>query len=331
MFSVVGQNRRPLSNPNRLSLVSRGQTGIRGNTKSVLIEPPNDIGTRGSRPTSTTTSRPPHIVPSSRAFGAARGVVQHIATSQVTSVSLFGESSEATSPRSLDTAPSFIHNSIGECSSSYGEHGMKFEHRRETRLDDAESERWQEFPYGSTPDYDEDLIHVGLWSLSSSCSDASTSPWTRHTEPAEQSERTGGSSLARGSQGPVPLIRMPDAPNTYSNLHSSTSHKSDSETHEYITCSQCALVFRGKYSKGNLARHQRLKHQGTTKTYPCNACDRVFYRQDARLKHMRKHHKNSMSAPLDPGSSSAASSKHDHGTRIPSVPESESAGSIATG
>jgi hypothetical protein len=53
----------------------------------------------------------------------------------------------------------------------------------------------------------------------------------------------------------------------------------------------CTAYFRGLYSKGNLARHKRHNHIGP-KVYVCadDLCKRVFRRQDARLKHYRKHH-----------------------------------------
>jgi hypothetical protein len=56
----------------------------------------------------------------------------------------------------------------------------------------------------------------------------------------------------------------------------------------------CCKVFSGTYRKGNLARHKRLKHmkQSGPTVYPCQdeSCNKVFSRQDARLKHYRKWH-----------------------------------------
>jgi hypothetical protein len=55
----------------------------------------------------------------------------------------------------------------------------------------------------------------------------------------------------------------------------------------------CDAVFHGVYSKGNLGRHRRLKHEeGGPKKYACEdpLCPRVFDRKDARLKHRRRHH-----------------------------------------
>jgi uncharacterized Zn-finger protein len=58
----------------------------------------------------------------------------------------------------------------------------------------------------------------------------------------------------------------------------------------------CPTEFKGKYQRGNLQRHMRLKHgkiQGREeKEYPCEAsnCSKIYMRQDARLKHYRKKH-----------------------------------------
>jgi uncharacterized Zn-finger protein len=58
------------------------------------------------------------------------------------------------------------------------------------------------------------------------------------------------------------------------------------------------MVFTGKYRRGNLQRHMRLKHpkgqsaDKNEKEYSCEArgCSNVFKRQDARLKHIRTKH-----------------------------------------
>lgn len=60
-----------------------------------------------------------------------------------------------------------------------------------------------------------------------------------------------------------------------------------------ISCNTdgCIAFFSGIYRKGNLARHKRLKHKGPV-VYECEdlLCDRVFKRQDARVKHYRRWH-----------------------------------------
>jgi hypothetical protein len=53
----------------------------------------------------------------------------------------------------------------------------------------------------------------------------------------------------------------------------------------------CGIFFSGNYRKGNLARHKRLTHK-RLQPYVCESagCGKSFRRQDARLKHYRRHH-----------------------------------------
>jgi uncharacterized Zn-finger protein len=63
----------------------------------------------------------------------------------------------------------------------------------------------------------------------------------------------------------------------------------------------CSAVFTGQYRNGNLNRHRRLKHRGEdTAVYRCIAehCSRIFLRQDARLKHYRRHHPSLAPRPI---------------------------------
>lgn len=71
----------------------------------------------------------------------------------------------------------------------------------------------------------------------------------------------------------------------------SISSLASSHASDVLYCSCCDRTYTGKYRRGNLSRHMRWQH-GTNGTheYPCGACDRVFQRQDARLKHQRKRH-----------------------------------------
>ncbi|KAH7064289.1 hypothetical protein BKA63DRAFT_170303 [Paraphoma chrysanthemicola] len=62
---------------------------------------------------------------------------------------------------------------------------------------------------------------------------------------------------------------------------------------ELLVCLMCNTTFGGKYRKGNLARHERLKHRSAiNKVYNCQekSCYKTFKRQDALLKHFRRHH-----------------------------------------
>jgi uncharacterized C2H2 Zn-finger protein len=59
-----------------------------------------------------------------------------------------------------------------------------------------------------------------------------------------------------------------------------------------IACMECGRKFSGLYRSGNLNRHRKHKHLGTTGTYNCTVpgCTAVFQRSDARLKHVRIKH-----------------------------------------
>jgi uncharacterized Zn-finger protein len=68
---------------------------------------------------------------------------------------------------------------------------------------------------------------------------------------------------------------------------------SSRQTSDILPCADCPATFTGQYRKGNLARHQRLKHRAPSQTlYHCEdvRCPRSFNRQDARLKHYRRNH-----------------------------------------
>ena len=70
---------------------------------------------------------------------------------------------------------------------------------------------------------------------------------------------------------------------------------------DVLQCSHCGIDFSGDYRKGNLARHRRLKHSGeNSMKYLCedDGCAREFKRQDARLKHYRRHHAHLVTGPM---------------------------------
>lgn len=83
------------------------------------------------------------------------------------------------------------------------------------------------------------------------------------------------------------------SPNT-SNSRSSTPGSPNSfSTADVVRCDVCPIEYRGKHRRSTLSRHKRLKHSGNADTkYECEqyGCNRVFKRQDARLKHYRSHH-----------------------------------------
>ena len=80
-------------------------------------------------------------------------------------------------------------------------------------------------------------------------------------------------------------------------------------TQETLYCLEqgCSQSFTGLYRRGNLARHRRLKH-GKGKPYVCEdlTCAKEFQRQDARLKHYRKWHRElAASSPFVPRSTAS--------------------------
>ncbi|KAH3996908.1 hypothetical protein HBI56_131800 [Parastagonospora nodorum] len=54
----------------------------------------------------------------------------------------------------------------------------------------------------------------------------------------------------------------------------------------------CLMTFTGKYRRGNLMRHVRLKHatRDGSREYRCSTCEKIFLRPDALLKHSRNRH-----------------------------------------
>lgn len=91
-----------------------------------------------------------------------------------------------------------------------------------------------------------------------------------------------------------PVPRSPDhdasSPSTVSSPMSITPSSEPAE----LQCSApgCGETFHGKYRRGSLNRHMRLKHRGSPGNYPCaeRSCIKTFKRSDARLKHYRRHH-----------------------------------------
>jgi hypothetical protein len=68
-----------------------------------------------------------------------------------------------------------------------------------------------------------------------------------------------------------------------------------SESLQSVQCDQCNVAFTGRYQRGNLMRHKRLRHTYKQMYYPCpdSACKKVFRRSDACAKHFRKSHVDS--------------------------------------
>jgi uncharacterized Zn-finger protein len=116
------------------------------------------------------------------------------------------------------------------------------------------------------------MPYTSLWMLIANRSP--THSVARLEVPHQQQVDSGGSSPAS-----VPSLPIPDI----------------------VRCNhhRCQAEYKGRYRKGNLARHMRLKHGISVMVYYCKAsgCTRDFRRQDARLKHHRKRHPELGSGP----------------------------------
>ncbi|KAF1837574.1 hypothetical protein BDW02DRAFT_577021 [Decorospora gaudefroyi] len=71
---------------------------------------------------------------------------------------------------------------------------------------------------------------------------------------------------------------------------SGNASPASSTTSGTIHCPHCSAKFSGAHRRGNRGRHNRDKHGAEVRTYPCDHCEKVFKRTDARLKHHRRDH-----------------------------------------
>jgi hypothetical protein len=116
--------------------------------------------------------------------------------------------------------------------------------------------------------------------------------------------------LLKGEQNPVPssVGNLKNGPHPHIVSHGGASFTNSNESSAsteaggvlYCPEPSCKATFSGVYRKGNLARHRRNQHEHSFKTYPCHDphCNKTFKRQDARLKHERKHHPDLVAASL---------------------------------
>ncbi|ORY13510.1 hypothetical protein BCR34DRAFT_264858 [Clohesyomyces aquaticus] len=59
-----------------------------------------------------------------------------------------------------------------------------------------------------------------------------------------------------------------------------------------IQCNECFQRFTGVYRRGNLARHQRMKHNMVDMSVACDVCGKAFKRRDAAKKHEWDKHRH---------------------------------------
>jgi ssDNA-binding Zn-finger/Zn-ribbon topoisomerase 1 len=69
---------------------------------------------------------------------------------------------------------------------------------------------------------------------------------------------------------------------------------SASESLQALRCDQCDLEFHGRYQRGNLTRHKRLRHMHKQMHYTCPdpVCGKTYKRSDALRKHCWKSHRS---------------------------------------
>ncbi|KAI8941306.1 hypothetical protein NX059_002533 [Plenodomus lindquistii] len=106
----------------------------------------------------------------------------------------------------------------------------------------------------------------------------------REGTPASSAEH--GHSLMSGEE--LQFLSPSDA---RSSSHTSPcSSPGSSPASETLRCNPCNTEFTGKHKQGNFCRHIRNKHG--CRLYACaeDGCNKVFQRQDARLKHYRGRH-----------------------------------------
>jgi hypothetical protein len=131
------------------------------------------------------------------------------------------------------------------------------------------------------------------------------SDFTQRGPPISADDLANDTPTAPRCTSPLcaPLLSPPVVASTLAvarNLHAAPAP--DGNT---ICCGQCHAKFTGVYRRGNLARHVRLKHsKAKGGSYICTiaGCNKTFARQDARLKHARKHHPGLYSEPVQRGS-----------------------------
>ncbi|KAF1946154.1 hypothetical protein EJ02DRAFT_262904 [Clathrospora elynae] len=117
-------------------------------------------------------------------------------------------------------------------------------------------------------------------------------------EPAIPQMEQPNSNIQPSSEHLAPLMQknISSAPSSTTEASSADGSSTgvpspDAADVLYCVVIGCLASFSGMYRKGNLARHQRHNHN-RTRICICESesCDKVFKRQDARLKHYRKYH-----------------------------------------
>ncbi|KAH7085725.1 hypothetical protein BKA63DRAFT_25279 [Paraphoma chrysanthemicola] len=128
---------------------------------------------------------------------------------------------------------------------------------------------------------------------------SSSNVFEYHSRSETETREHESNSLATHNDAASGLLRVPKSPYGPSRSPSPTpSHMSVTSARypDVLLCEEggCQAMYSGKYRRGTLLRHMRLKHGLEEREYPCEQlrCEKSFKRQDARLKHYRKHHRH---------------------------------------
>jgi hypothetical protein len=264
-----------------------------------------------------------------RNTGGVEGSFQRTAASPAslaTRLGTYSESPEATSSFILDTARSPAQNYVLGDEPSYRKQGSLHQQSKQPQMDDAEPLTWAEPSSSSVTDHDKDLSeYTKLWDFTPVWSEISQPSYSRSTDPIEN-WYSGSAQSCRSYPGPT--ITFLEARNLKSCSDTSSLPSPESPlTSESLDCPECSARFTGKYGKGNLGRHWRHMHQKSARNYPCSACERVFHRQDARLKHIRRQHPDLPHPPTKPRSFTTNSG---HELISPPAPGSETSTTTTT-
>ncbi|KAF1837576.1 hypothetical protein BDW02DRAFT_577023 [Decorospora gaudefroyi] len=136
-----------------------------------------------------------------------------------------------------------------------------------------------------------------------SLNSAASHPYASGPRSAVECTSSRGMSLSRSSSARQSATQRSGSPCT---PISPSPTDADGEVSEGHHVCDCGISFTGLYGKSNLHRHQRLKKchvEGQDEQqYECKAagCSKRYKRQDARVKHYRKHHPELAPGPVLP-------------------------------
>lgn len=232
--------------------------------------------------------------------------------SPTTRYDTLGESSEATSPPGMDTAP-WLQSSIRGYELSYHKQAIGSERLQEIQVEDARTRRHVSIPDLSTVNHDNYLsASTQRYRPGTVPRQISNSNWTfNHTTSSEYFVHTKPAESFDPGGHVKDMERVESMASTGSMDSGYFSSRGSGSNPELFRCAQCEMAFAGKYGKGNLRRHTKSVHQTMGKMLTCSACQKTFGRSDALRKHMRKKHRD-LPALSSKQASTTQPSSHEH-------------------